>query len=51
MTAADGKIDALNTAVAEMLTSFGEEDDAHVRIHIAAFGEEAWLHRSPPPSS
>lgn len=47
-----GKIDALNTAVAEMLASFGEEDDARVRIHVAVitFGEEARLHQPFAPA-
>lgn len=47
-----GKIDALNTAVAEMLASFGEEDDARARIHVAVitFGEEARLHQPFAPA-
>src|SRR5438876_10944541 len=33
--AADGKIDALNAAVAEMLAAFAEEDDGRAEIHVA----------------
>jgi uncharacterized protein YegL len=37
---ADGKIDALNDAVAEMIATFAEEDDARAEIHVSviAFG-------------
>ena len=44
--AADGKIDALNSAVAEMLAAFAEEDDGLAEIHLAVvtFGGTAALH-------
>ena len=31
----DGKIETLNRAIAEMISSFGEEEDARAEIHIA----------------
>lgn len=44
--AADGKIDALNSAVAEMQAAFAEEDDGRAEIHLAVvtFGGTAVLH-------
>jgi uncharacterized protein YegL len=44
--AADGKIDALNAAVAEMFAAFAEEEDGRAEIHVAVitFGGEASLH-------
>jgi len=37
---ANGKIDALNDAVSEMIATFAEEDDARAEIHVSviAFG-------------
>ena len=42
----DGKIDALNGAVAEMRAAFAEEDDGHAEIQMAVvtFGGTAALH-------
>lgn len=44
--AADGKIDALNSAVAEMQAAFAEEDEGRAEIHLAVvtFGGTAALH-------
>ena len=44
--AADGKIDALNSAVAEMQAAFAEEDDGRAEIHLAVvtFGGTAAIH-------
>jgi uncharacterized protein YegL len=44
--AADGKIDALNAAVGEMLAAFSKEDNGRAAIHVAVvtFGGEASLH-------
>lgn len=44
--AADGKIDALNGAVAEMQAAFAEEKDEHAEVHLAVvtFGGTATLH-------
>ena len=44
--AADGKIDALNSAVAEMQAAFAEEEDGRAEIHLAivTFGGTASLH-------
>src|SRR5689334_8726549 len=49
---ADGKIDALNAAVAEMLAAFAEEDDGRAEIHVAVvtFGGEASLHTPLQPA-
>lgn len=43
--AADGKIDALNAAITEMLAAFEEEDDGRAAIHLAvvSFGGTAAL--------
>ena len=51
--AADGKITALNSAVAEMLAAFAEEDDAQAEIHMAVvtFGGTAALHLPLTPAS
>lgn len=51
--AADGKIAALNSAVAEMQAAFGEEDDASAEIHLAVvtFGGGADLHLPLTPAS
>ena len=42
----DGKIEALNVAVEEMIKTFAEEDDVRAEIHVAAitFGGQARLH-------
>ena len=42
----DGKIDALNSAVAEMQAAFAEEDDGRAEIHLAVvtFGGTAAIH-------
>ena len=44
--AVDGKIDALNGAVAEMQAAFAEEEDERAEIHLAVvtFGRTAALH-------
>lgn len=52
--AADGKIDALNAAVAEMQAAFSEEeDDGRAEIHLAVvtFGGTATLHTPLTPAS
>ena len=51
--AADGKIDALNSAVAEMQAVFAEEDDGRAEIHLAVvtFGGSATLHIPLTPAS
>lgn len=51
--AAAGKIDALNAAVAEMIASFGEEDEPRVQIHVAVitFGEVARVHLPLTPAA
>lgn len=52
--AADGKIDALNAAVAEMQAAFAEEeDDGRAEIHLAVvtFGGTATLHTPLTPAS
>lgn len=51
---AQGKIDALNSAVAEMIASFAEEDDGQVEIRVAiiTFGHgEARVHQPLQPAS
>ncbi len=51
--ASDGKIEALNEAVAEMIATFAEEDDARAEIHVAVItfgGEEAVLHKPLRPA-
>ena len=51
--AADGKIDALNSAVAEMIAAFAEEDDGRAEIHVAVvtFGGDAALHVELTPAN
>lgn len=51
--AADGKIDALNSAVAEMMAAFAEEDDGRAEIHVAVvtFGGDAGLHVELTPAN
>lgn len=52
--AADGKIDALDAAVAEMQAAFAEEeDDGRAEIHLAVvtFGGTATLHTPLTPAS
>jgi uncharacterized protein YegL len=51
--AAGGKIEALNSAVAELIASCAEEDDARAEIHVAVitFGGEARLHLPLAPAS
>lgn len=48
-----GKIEALNAALAEMITSFGEEEPSRVQIHVAVitFGESAQLHFALAPAT
>ncbi|HPQ71352.1 MAG TPA: VWA domain-containing protein [bacterium] len=44
----NGKIDILNDAVSEMITTFAEEDDTRAEIHVAVItfgGEGAKLHK------
>jgi uncharacterized protein YegL len=50
--ATDGKIDALNAAVTEMLAAFAEEEDGRTEIHVAVvtFGGKASLHVAPKPA-
>ncbi|MDF1552530.1 MAG: VWA domain-containing protein [Deferrisomatales bacterium] len=50
---ANGKIDALNDAVSEMVTTFAEEDDSRAEIHVSviAFGRGgASIHTSLRPA-
>ena len=50
---ANGKIDALNDAVAEMIATFAEEDDSRAEIHVGviAFGRGgATLHKPLRPA-
>ena len=49
----DGKIDALNRAVAEMQATFAEEEDERAEIHLAVvtFGGTAALHTPLTPAS
>ena len=51
--AADGKIEALNRAVAEMQATFAEEEDDRAEIHLAVvtFGGTAALHTPLTPAS
>ena len=50
---ADGKIDALNSAVAGMQAAFAEEDDGRAEIHLAVvtFGGTAAIHVPLTPAS
>ena len=51
--AVDGKIDALNGAVAEMQAAFAEEEDERAEIHLAVvtFGGTAALHAPLTPAN
>lgn len=51
--AADGKIEALNSAVAEMQSAFAEEDAGRAEVHLAVvtFGGQAKLHTPLGPAS
>lgn len=51
--AAEGKIEALNQSVREMLATFGSTDDLRAEIHVAivTFGGEAKLHTPLQPAS
>jgi len=52
--AANGKIDTLNDAVAEMIKTFAEEEDTRAEIHLAiiTFGADgAKLHKPLKPAS
>lgn len=44
----DGKIDALNTALSDMIDAFSEEDDGRAKIHVAivTFGGSAQVHQA-----
>lgn len=44
----DGKIDALNTALSDMVDAFSAEDDGRARIHVGVitFGGTAELHQA-----
>ena len=49
----DNKIDVLNEAVAEMISTFAGEDDAHAEIHASVItfgGSEAKLHKELQPA-
>lgn len=49
----EGKIDALNAAIAEMITTFADEDDARAEIHISVvtFGRDgASIHQPLLPA-
>lgn len=48
----DGKIEALNQAVREMISTFGAEDDlrAEIQVCIITFGNEARLHTPLMPA-
>ncbi len=50
--AANGKIEALNTAVAEMIASFAQDetDQAQIQVAVITFGSEAKLHKSLTPA-
>lgn len=50
----DGKIGALNQAVAEMISTFAEEDDTRAEIQVSVItfgGKEARLHKSLKPAA
>ena len=51
--AVEGKIDALNQSVREMLATFASTDDLRAEIHVAivTFGGEARLHTPLQPAS
>ena len=49
----DSKIDVLNEAVAEMISTFAGEDEAHAEIHASVItfgGSEAKLHKELQPA-
>lgn len=50
---ANGKIDALNDAVSEMIATFSEEDDTRAEIHVSVitFGGGASIHKLLRPAS
>jgi len=50
--AANGKIDALNTAVAEMIASFAQDEsgEAQIQVAVITFGDEAKLHKPLVPA-
>lgn len=50
----NGKIDAMNHAVAEMIATFAEEDDTRAEIHVSVItfgGNEARIHSHLRPAS
>lgn len=49
----DGKIEALNTALSEMIDTFVEEDEGKAEIHVGiiTFGIRARIHQEPAPAS
>lgn len=49
----NGKIEALNTALTDMLGAFAEEDEGRAEIHVAVvtFGGTAQLHQDLAPAS
>jgi uncharacterized protein YegL len=51
--AAEGKIEALNQSVREMLSTFASTDDLRAEIHVAiiTFGGEARVHTTLQPAS
>lgn len=51
---ANGKIDTMNDAIAEMIEAFAEEDDSRAEIHISVItfgGAEAKIHKPLRPAS
>src|SRR4051794_20547853 len=44
--AGEGKIEALNKSLREMIAGFASEEDFRAEIHLAviAFGGQAWVH-------
>ncbi len=49
----DGKIDALNTALTDMIDAFSEEDDGRAQIHVGiiTFGGTAAVHQALSPAA
>jgi len=49
----DGKIDALNTALSDMVDAFSEEDDSRAQIHVGVitFGGSAAVHLPLGPAA
>ena len=49
----DGKIDALNTALSDMVDAFSEEDDSRAQIHVGVitFGGAAAVHLPLAPAA